>query len=209
MSKISRNKKSAQDTNATKPDEDDTASWGSANGRSQGATKRKSIAEAIAEKANAQNERGELSKALDLLEAHLGTGTRPYDSEDGTRPSCVKKLSVARLLRSVSKKGAQCKEPGIVDRDEEERVSERVARLITQQAVARGSSSPDGQKKPVRQSPSESRRLSSKSDESAGSVMRSGSLHEHKLESLSFAEALMSPTPEEKKASEPVEARKR
>ena len=39
--------------------------------------------------------------------------------------------------------------------------------------------------------------------------MRSGSLPKHKLKSLSFAEALMSPTPEEKKARERVEARQR
>ena len=87
-----------------------------------------------------------------------------------------------------------------MDLDKEESVSERAARLITQQAVDRGSSSPDGQKKPVRQSP----RLSSKSDKSTGSDMRSGSLPKHKLKSLSFAEALMSPTPEEKKARERV-----
>ena len=31
-----------------------------------------------------EKERGELREALDILEAHLGTGTRPYDSEDGT-----------------------------------------------------------------------------------------------------------------------------
>ena len=43
--------KSAQDTNATKHDEDDTTSRGSAGGRSQGAMKRKAIAEANAEKA--------------------------------------------------------------------------------------------------------------------------------------------------------------
>ena len=39
--------------------------------------------------------------------------------------------------------------------------------------------------------------------------MRSGSLPKQKLKTLSFAEALMSPTPEEKKARERVEARKR
>ena len=75
--------KSTQDTNATKPDEDDTTSRGSAGGRSQGARKRKSIAEANAEKAKVEKERDELREALGVLEAHLGTGTRPYDSEDG------------------------------------------------------------------------------------------------------------------------------
>ena len=86
--------------------------------------------------------RGDLREALDIAEAHLGTGTRPYDSEDGARPSRVKKSSVTRVLCSVSKKGARSKEPEIVDLDEEESVSERVARLITHQAVTRGSSSP-------------------------------------------------------------------
>ena len=92
-----------------------------------------------------------------------------------------------------------------MDLDEEESVPERVARLITNQVAARGSSSPDSRKKPVRQSP----RLSAESDTSAGSNMRSGSLPKQKLKTLSFTEALMSPTPEEQKAREQVEARKR
>ena len=100
-----------------------------------------------------EKERGELRVALDILEDHLGTGTQLYDSDDGTRPSRVKTSSVTRALRSVSKKGARSKEPDIVDLDEEESVSERVARLITHQVAARGSSSPDSRKKPVRQSP--------------------------------------------------------
>ena len=37
-----------------------------------------------------------------------------------------------------------------MDLDKEESVSERVARRIARQAEARGSSSPDGRKKPVR-----------------------------------------------------------
>ena len=152
-----------------------------------------------------ERERDELREALDILEAHLGTGTRPYDSEDGTRSSRVEKNTVTRALRSVSRKGARSKEPEIVDLDKEESVSERVARLIALQAVARGSSSPDGRKKPVRQSP----RLSAKSDKSTGSGMRSGSLPKHKLKSLSFAEALMGPTPEEQTARGRVEARNR
>ena len=59
-----------------------------------------------------------------------------------------------------------------MDLDEEESAPKRVARLITRQVVARGSSSPDSRKKPIRQSP----RLSSKSDKSAGSdmIMSSG-----------------------------------
>ena len=147
-----------------------------------------------------EKERDELRAALDISEDHLGTGTRPYDSEDGTRPSRVKKSSVTRTLRSVSRKGARSKEPEIEDLDKEESVAERVARL-----EARGSSLPDGRKKPVRQSP----RLSAKSDKSTGSDMRRESLPKQTLKSLRFAEALMSPTPEEKKARGRVEARKR
>ena len=79
-----------------------------------------------------------------------------------------------------------------MDLNKEESLSERVARMIAIQPVARGSSSPDGRKQPVRQSP----RLSCRSDRSTGSDMRSGSLPKHKLKSLSFADALMSPTPE-------------
>ena len=60
-------------------------------------------------------------------------------------------------------------------------------------------------KPPIRQSP----RLSAKSDRSTGSDMRSGSLPKSKLKALSFAEAVMSPTPEEKKARERVDAKKR
>ena len=69
------------------------------------------------------------------------------------------------------------KEPEIVDLDKEESVSERVARLIALQAGARGSSSPDGRKPPIHQSP----RLSGESDKSTASDMRSGSLPKHKL----------------------------
>ena len=47
------------------------------NGRSHGARKRKAIAEANAEKQKVERERDELREALDILEAHLGTGTRP------------------------------------------------------------------------------------------------------------------------------------
>ena len=112
---------------------------------------------------------------------------------------------MTRVLHSVSKKGArQChKEPEVVDLDAEESVSERVARLITHQAEARGCSSPDSQN--IRQSP----RLSAKSDKSAGSDTVSGSLPKHNPKTLSFAEALTSPTPEEQKARGRVEMRKR
>ena len=134
--KETQKQKSAQDTNATKQDEDDTASRKSAGGRSQGARKCKAIAEANAEKVKGENERDELKEALNILEAHLGVGMRPYDSEDGTRPSRVTTSSMARVLRSVSKKGARQTEPAeVVDLDEEdESVSERAARLITLQA---------------------------------------------------------------------------
>ena len=135
----------------------------------------------------------------------MGTGARPYDSEDGTRPSRVKKSSVTRALRSVSRKGARSKEPEIVDLDKEESVDERVARLIARHATPRGSSSPECRQKPVRQSP----RLSAKPDRSTGSDMRSGSVRKNKLKSPGFAEALMNPTPEEKRARGRVEARKR
>ena len=74
IEKEKQKQKSAQDTNTTKPDEDDTASRGSANGRSQGARKLKAVAEAAAEKAKVEKERDELREALDILEAHLGTG---------------------------------------------------------------------------------------------------------------------------------------
>ena len=47
-----------------------------------------------------------------------------------------------------------------------------------------------------------------KSDKSAGSDMRSGSLPKHKHRTLSFDGALPSPTPEEQKARGRVEARK-
>ena len=105
---------------------------------------------------------------------------------------------------SVSKKGARHNEPNVVDLDEEESVSERVARLITHRAGARGCSSPESRKVILH-----SHRQSAKSDKSAGSDMRSGSLPKNKLKTLSFAEALVSPSPEEQKARERVEARKR
>ena len=73
--------------------EDDTTLRGSAGGRSQGARKQKAIADANAEKAKVEKERDELREALNILEAQLGTGTRQYDSEDGIRPSRVKKMT--------------------------------------------------------------------------------------------------------------------
>ena len=200
--------KKTQEANATKQDDDgDTVSRGSANGRSQGVRKRKAIAAADAERQKVEKERDELREALDMIESHLGTCARQYDSEDGTRPSRVKKTAVTRTLRSVSRKGARLKEPEIVDLDDES-VSERVARLIALPVVAGGSSSPYGRRPPPRQSP----RLFGESDRSTGSDMRSGSMPKSgkgKLKSLSFAAALVDPTPEEKKARERVDARKR
>jgi len=73
-----RNRKGKKDANATKQDEDDTTSRGSANGRSQGARKRKAIAASEAGRQKVEKERDELREALDLLEAHLGSGTRQY-----------------------------------------------------------------------------------------------------------------------------------
>ena len=111
-----------------------------------------------------------------------------------TRASRVKKSSMTRVLRSVSKKGARSKEPEVAGLDAEKSSSGRVARLITHQAGARGCSSPEIRK--IRQSP----RLSAKSDKSAGNGTRSGSLPKHKLKALGFAGALPSPTAEEQKA---------
>ena len=75
IEKAKQEQKSALDTNAVKQDEDGTTSQGSAGGRSQGAKKCKAITEANAEKAKVEKERDELREALDILEAHLGTGT--------------------------------------------------------------------------------------------------------------------------------------
>ena len=170
--------KKTQEANATKQDDDgDTVSRGSANGRSQGVRKRKAIAEANAARQKVEEERDELREALDMIESHLGTCARQYDSEDGTRPSRVKKTKVTRALRSVSRKGARTKEPEIVDLGDDESVSERVARLIALPVMAGGSSSPQGRRPPIRQSP----RFSGKSDKSTASDMRSGSIPKHKL----------------------------
>ena len=86
--------------------------------------KRRAISEASAEKNKVEKRRFELREALDILETHLGTGTRPCGSEDGTRPSRVKKSVMARALRSVSRKGARSKEPEVVDLDKEESAAE-------------------------------------------------------------------------------------
>ena len=105
------------------------------------------------------------------------------------------------MLCSVSKKGARHKE--VVHLDGEESVSKRVARRITHQAGARGCSSPDSRKMIRHSHP-----LCAKCDKSASSDMRSGGLPKGKLTTLSFAEAHVSPTPEEQKARRQVEARK-
>ena len=69
----------------------------------KGARKRKTMAEANAGKAQAERERAELEEALEILEDQSGLGTRPYASEDGTRPSRVKKKTTAtRVIRSAS-----------------------------------------------------------------------------------------------------------
>ena len=74
----------------------------------------------------------ELREALNILEAQLGTGTRQYDSENGTCSSRLKQTTTTRVLCSVStKKVAQPQEHNIVDLDAEESVPERVARILT------------------------------------------------------------------------------
>ena len=60
-------------TRQQKQDEDDTTSRGSANERSQGARKRKAIADTNAKKQKVEKERGELREALETLEEHLGS----------------------------------------------------------------------------------------------------------------------------------------
>ena len=129
----------------------------------------------------------------------------PYLSEHTSHNSSrVKKSSVTRVLCSTSKKGARYTEPEVADLDAEDSVSERVARRITHQAGSRGCSSPEIRK--IRQSP----RLSTKSDKSAGSDMRSGSNPpNHTLKAPSVADAVLSPPPEEQTARRRVEARKR
>ena len=90
----------------------------------------------------------------------------------------------------------------IFDLDAEEILAERVARLLAQQAGVRASSAPENSM--IRQSP----HLSSKSGQSAGSEMRSGSQpHTHKL---TFTDAIASAaTPEEQKEQGRLEARTR
>ena len=81
-----------------------------------------------------------------------------------------------------------------------------MAKLLALQAGARVSSSPD-HRKGIRQSP----HLSAKSDKSAGSDMKSGSQPPKPTGNrLTFADAVVvAPTPEETKARQRVEARKR
>ena len=85
-------------------------------------------------------ERDELREALGIREEQFGSGTRPYDSEDGARSSPVKKTAVARVLCSVStKKTTQAQEQhDVVDLDAEETIAERVAKLLALQAGAIG-----------------------------------------------------------------------
>ena len=161
----------------------------------KGQVKRKAIADANAEKAKVGKERDELREALNVLEEQLGTETRQYDSEDGTRPSRVKITAVTRVLRSVSskKKGPRPHKHDSVDLDAEESVAGRVTRLLAHQAGPRASSLPKTCKM-TRQSP----QLAARPDKSAGSDMISGSQPpKHNLKALSLADALIAPTPED------------
>ena len=174
--------------------DDDTASRGSAGGRSQGARQRKTIAEANPGKAQTERERDELREALEIMEGQFGSGTRPYDSEDGTRSSRVKKTAVARVLRSVAvTKTTQPQEQHkVVNLDVAETVAERVAKLLALRAGARASSSPD-HRKGINQSPC----LPVKSAKSARSDMKSVSQPPKPTGNrLTFADAVaVAPTP--------------
>ena len=83
-----------------KPLDDDSHDTlrGSAGGRSQGARKRKTTAEANAGNAQTERERDEPRESLMILEDRLGSGTRSYDTEAGTRPSRVKKTTATRCF---------------------------------------------------------------------------------------------------------------
>ena len=63
----------------------------------------KATADDNAEKVKAEKALDELRGALDILEEQLGTGMRQYDSDDGTWPSHVKKVTATQchVLRSV------------------------------------------------------------------------------------------------------------
>ena len=76
-----------------------------------------------------------------------------HDSEDGTCSARVKKSAVTQVLSSVlTKKTTRPQKQKTVDLDAEETVAERVAELLTHQAGARVTSSPDN-RKTIRQSP--------------------------------------------------------
>ena len=123
----------------------------------------------------------------------------------------MKDATATRVLRSVSvrKTTQPQKQHEVVDLDQEETVAENVAKLLTLQAGAKASLSPDHHKC-MRQSP----RLSAKSDKSADSArseMKSGSQPlKPTCYKLIVSDAVaVAPSPEEHKARERVEARKR
>ena len=65
-----------------------------------------------------EKEQNELREPLGILEERLCTGTRQYASEDGTRPSFLKKTTATWVLCSVStKKTVHPQEHKIVDLD--------------------------------------------------------------------------------------------
>ena len=78
-----------EEENTAKQVGHDTTSRGSAGGRSQGARKRKSAADANAEKVKAEKERDELREALSILEGLLrgnwaqGRGSMPVTQRTG------------------------------------------------------------------------------------------------------------------------------
>ena len=160
-------------TNDKPPDDNTASQFLRINGRTDTARKRKTVAEANDGNARAGQERDELGEALKNrvknLEEKFGSGARPYDSQDGTRSTRVKKIAAAWVHRSVSvKKVTQPQEQHeAVYLDADDIVAQRVVKFLALQAGARASSSHD-HRKGIHQSP----RLSAKSDKSARSDMK-------------------------------------
>jgi len=118
-----------------KPLDGDTPLRGSSGGRSHGARKRKLIAEASAGKAQVERERDELREALEILEDKFGSGTRPYDSEDGDMPSRERNSNTGASLCVCGGNDTQPQEHHeVVHLDAEETLAERVANFFALQA---------------------------------------------------------------------------